>query len=151
MKSLSLTFFFLLAVSAGATTETASMPRGVIWFVEYVVGKDGAPTQIKIVVTADPSLDGKVISTVAKAWISPPEWAGRKRREHFHFVTMPAPSGILVTAELSVDSEGRPTDIRVVSSPDRSKEKAIVTAVSKWRFPVDLAGQRWKQQFYFTE
>jgi TonB family protein len=149
MKILQLVLLSLLA-SAGAIAGPESTPRGVIWFVEYVVGKDGMPTQIKIVVTADPSRDDEVIAAVAKNWKSPPEWAGRKLREHFHFVTTTG-TGVLVTVEFTTDSDGRPKDIQVVRAPDRSKDKAIVAVVSKWRFPADYAGHRRKQQFYFVE
>lgn len=154
------------------------MPRGTVWLVEYYVGADGMPKDIKILVTADPKMDAKVIAAVAENWKSPPDWAGKRFRQHFPYIGQwpdgprHEPSAKYVEVDFSVGAAGVPKEIKVKNPEDRTKpplgtegsrmivgdrgvvptkleEEAIISAVSKWRFPKDLEGQHWLHGFYF--
>jgi hypothetical protein len=159
-------------------TEPDSMPRGTVWLVEYNVGPDGMPKDIKILVTADPKMDAKVVAAVAEHWKSPPGWAGKQLRQHFPYIgqwpegPQHGPSAKYVEVDFSIGPAGVPREIKVKNPEDRTKlpphtegsrmivgdrgaavdkqdEVAVINVVSKWRFPKDLEGQHWLHGFYF--
>lgn len=150
MKILLRFSLILVAASLCAVAADDTTPRGVIWLVEYTVAADGMPVDIRVVVTADPSRDSEIVATVAKNWKSPLQLVGQKRRDPFLFVQQKT-EGVRVTVELTADSSGHAHDVRVVESVDHSTDAAVISAVSRWIFPKDYAGQRWKQQFYYVE
>ena len=178
MKRLLGSLLFVAVTELTAATALDSMPRGVTWLVEYVVGADSMPKDIKIIVTADPKLDSKVIAAVAKAWKSPPEFTGRKFRQNFPYVGQwpegpkYSPNAKYVEVDFVIDALGAPKDIKIRNPEDRtespagaegsrmvdgnrgaviekSEEELVIATVAQWRFPSDLEGKRWIHGFYF--
>ena len=178
MKRILSILLVLTAVGVSKAVDQDSVPRGTVWFVEYNVGTDGMPKDIKILVTADPKMDAKVIAAVAENWKSPPSRAGKRFREHFPYIGQwPAGpqhglSAKYVEVDFTIAAAGMPKEIKVRNLddrtkpppgtegsrmivgdrgavPDKAEQEAIISAVSKWRFPKDLEGQHWLHGFYF--